>query len=116
MKKVFLIITIIFFGLSLQAQKRNAKESLKVNGVCLMCKKRIEKAALGIKGVKFANWSLQTKQLSLIIDKRKTNTDEISKVIANVGHDTKLMTAPKEIYDNLHECCKYRKERTINHP
>lgn len=114
MKKVFLIIGLIFLGLSTQAQKRNAKVNLEVDGVCLMCKKRIEKASLKIKGVKYANWNVESKQLALIIDKRKTDVKTISKAIANVGHDTKLIKAPQEIYDNLHGCCKYRDEEIIN--
>ena len=99
-------------GISLSAQekKRNAKVSIDVDGVCMMCKGRIEKAALNTKGVKYAQWSVQTHELKLIIDERKTDVKTIQKNVANVGHDTKAVKATKEAYDGLHPCCKYRSE------
>ena len=36
------------------AQNKNARVSLDVDGVCMMCKNRIEKASLKTKGVKSA--------------------------------------------------------------
>ena len=45
-----------FLGFSSNAQEakknKNAKYSFEVNGNCEMCQKRIQKAALGISGVK----------------------------------------------------------------
>ena len=59
-------------GLSAEAQKKkkNLKVAIEVDGVCMMCKKRIEKAALNSKGVKFATWDIKTHKLSLIIDEK----------------------------------------------
>ena len=37
-----------------EKQKKNTKISFEVNGNCEMCKKRIEKAAFSVKGVKMA--------------------------------------------------------------
>jgi copper chaperone CopZ len=100
---------LIFFTLGF-AQEKNAKASIEVDGVCGMCKERIEKAAIRTKGVKSAVWSIETHELSLIYDARKTNLDSISKKIAAVGHDTKRFTATEEAYNAIHECCKYRDE------
>ncbi|CAM1363668.1 heavy-metal-associated domain-containing protein [Tenacibaculum xiamenense] len=112
MKKIVLIVLLIMAGISVSAQKKkkNAKAVIKVDGVCMMCKKRIEKAALSTKGVKYAIWNVNTHDLSLIFDERKTNLKSIKEVVANVGHDTKEIKATKEVYDNLHPCCKYRDE------
>lgn len=107
MKKLLLFAGILFLGISAQAQKKNAKISFEVNGICEMCKDRIEKATLKTKGVKFCNWNIASHQLSLIIDERKTNIETIQKNIAAVGHDTKEIKASKEAYDGLHNCCKY---------
>ena len=43
MKKVILIVCLLMIGLSSEAQKKNknAKLSIEVDGVCMMCKKRI---------------------------------------------------------------------------
>ncbi|CAM1351585.1 heavy-metal-associated domain-containing protein [Tenacibaculum insulae] len=112
MKKIVLVIVVLLMSVSVSAQKKNknAKVSMDVDGVCKMCKSRIEKAALNCKGVKYAQWNVQTHELKLIVDERKTDVKTIQQNIANVGHDTKAVKAPKEAYDNLHECCKYRDE------
>lgn len=115
MKKAVLILSILLIGFSAAAQqkKRNAKVSIEVDGVCLMCKKRIEKAALNTKGVKFAIWDVNTHVLSLIIDERKTDVKTIQKNIAAVGHDTKGVKAADHVYNQIDPCCKYRDEKVV---
>ena len=114
MKKIVLLIALMLVGLSAEAQKKNAKVSIEVDGICGMCKKRIEKAALQTKGVKFATWNIESHQLSMIIDERKTNLKKIQKNIAAVGHDTKLIKATDEAYNSVHPCCKYRDEEIVS--
>lgn len=108
-KKTILIIAILLIGISTQAQKKNknAKLTFEVNGICEMCKDRIEKAVLKTKGVKFCTWSIETHKLSLIMDERKVDELTIHKNIAAVGHDTDKIKATDEAYNNLHNCCKY---------
>lgn len=114
MKKIVTIIALILVS-SVQAQKKdkNAKLTMEVDGVCFMCKKRIEKAALSTKGVKFATWDVKTKKLSLIFDERKTNKKTIQKSIAEVGHDTKDIKATEKAYNSVAPCCKYRDEKVV---
>ncbi len=91
-----------------QAQEKNKGISFEVDGVCEMCKKRIEKAALGVKGVKFASWNITSHELSLIYDERKTDPMQIKTAIVLVGHDTKELKASEEAYNKVHPCCRYR--------
>ena len=79
-----------------------------VDGVCEMCKARIEKAALNVSGVKYANWDIASHELSLIIDERKTNSMQIKSAMAQVGHDTKELKATQEAYEKVNPCCRYR--------
>ncbi|WP_347922766.1 cation transporter [Pontimicrobium sp. SW4] len=109
MKKV-LVLTIMLLGVTSFAQNKNAKASLEVDGICLMCKERIEKASVKTKGVKSAVWDVKTHELKLIFDERKTNLDAIRKNIVAVGHDTKELKATDEAYNSVHPCCKYRDE------
>jgi cation transport ATPase len=84
------------------------KSIIEVDGVCGMCKARIEKTSLKIKGVKSASWSTDTHQLTLIYDTSKASLDSIQKQIARVGHNTPLFKAPDEAYEALPMCCKYK--------
>jgi mercuric ion binding protein len=105
---VMMLVTTITF-----AQNKNERASIEVDGVCLMCKDRIEKAAIRTKGVKSAIWNVDTHELKLIYDARKTNLDSISKKVASVGHDTKIIKATDEAYNSVHPCCKYRDEEIV---
>ncbi len=108
MKKVLVIIVVMLVSITSFAQNKNAKASLEVDGVCLMCKERIEKAAIRTKGVKSAVWNVETHELKLIYDERKTSLDSITQKIVAVGHDTKELKATVEAYNSVHPCCKYR--------
>ncbi|WP_231481192.1 heavy-metal-associated domain-containing protein [Sediminibacter sp. Hel_I_10] len=108
-KNAILIVLITMAG-TVYAQDKNAKASIEVDGVCTMCKERIEKAAIRTKGVKYANWDVSTHELKLIYDERKTNVDSISKSVAAVGHDTKKLKATEAAYNSVHPCCRYREE------
>ncbi len=109
MKQVILIFTLLVTTVAF-TQNKNAKASIEVDGVCGMCKERIEKAAIRTKGVKSAVWNVDTHELKLIYDERKTDLTVISKKLASVGHDTKEIKATDEEYDSVHPCCKYRDE------
>lgn len=123
MKKIIITLGVILIGFSVHSQEikknKNAKEVIKVDGICGMCKKRIETAALKTKGVKFAIWSPETHQLNLIMDERKTDVTTIQKNILNVGHDIlledgKKLEAKTEAYNSVHPCCKYRDDEIVN--
>ncbi|OUS03366.1 ATPase [Flavobacteriales bacterium 33_180_T64] len=109
MKKIIITLAILVTTVTF-AQNKNAKASIEVDGVCLMCKERIEKAAIRTKGVKSAIWNVKTHELKLIFDERKTNLEAIAKKIVAVGHDTKELKATEAAYATVHPCCKYRDE------
>ena len=109
------IIVIVLLGLGTMAfaQSKNAKASMEVDGVCSMCKERIEKAAIRTKGVKSAIWNVDTHELKLIYDERKTNEKAVAQKLAEVGHDTKDIKATEEAYMSVHPCCRYRDKDVV---
>ena len=113
MKKLIISTLLIFIGISTYAQNKNATAILDVDGVCMMCKERIEKASIKTKGVKSAVWNVKTHELSIIYDERKTNLATINENIAAVGHDTKTIKASDEAYNSVHPCCLYRDDKVI---
>ena len=112
MKKVIVLI-LMLVGTASFAQNKNAKATIEVDGVCMMCKTRIEKASIKTKGVKHADWNVKTQELKLIFDEPKNSLKEIKKKIAAVGHDTKEIKATEEAYNSVDPCCKYRDEQVV---
>ena len=111
--KKFVILSMMVLGTVTFAQDKNAKATIEVDGVCMMCKARIEKACITTKGVKFADWNVDTHELKLIYDQRKTDLKTIQQNIAAVGHDTKEFKAKDEVYEKIDACCRYRDEQVV---
>jgi len=105
------VLLFMFIAINAQEKSKNKKVDVKVSGICDMCKTRIEKAAFKTKGVKSAEWSSESQSLSLVINERKTDVLTIQKNMAAIGHDTEVVQATNEAYNNLHGCCQY--ERTF---
>jgi len=113
MKNIVFGMMLLFVALSTQAQvkkSKNAKYSIEVNGNCDLCKKRIEKAAFSVSGVKSAVWDVESHQLALILNEEKCSVLDVKKALANVGHDTDEVKASDEVYQKLHSCCQYERK------
>jgi len=80
-----------------------------VSGSCDLCKERIENAAKSVEGVSSAVWDLKTKKITVEFNSSQTNLNAIAKVIAQAGHDTEKIKATDKAYNQLPECCLYRK-------
>lgn len=112
MKKLIVLFSLLIASSSF-AQVKNATATFDVDGVCGMCKKRIEKACLTTKGVKSASWDIETHALTVFFDERKTDIESIKKNIAAAGHDTGDIKASDEAYNKVNPCCKYRDEEVV---
>jgi cation transport ATPase len=112
-KNIIIALLVAFVGFSTQAQEKknkNAKYTFEVNGNCEQCQKRIQKAAFSVDGVKSAVWSIETHQLSLILNEEKSSSLDVKKAIAKVGHDTDQVKATDADYEKLHHCCLYERQ------
>ncbi len=109
MRNMIIMLALILgiAGNAQQKKNKNAKYNVEVNGNCDQCKKRIEKAAFSVAGVKSAVWDAETHQLAVILNEEKTSIAEVEKAIAKIGHDTATQKASAEVYEKLHSCCKY---------
>lgn len=105
---VFLFFTTSFIFSFQKDDPKTVNSTIKVSGVCEMCKSRIEKGTIKLKGVKYANWEIISNNLSLIYNSKKIKLDSIKKKIASLGHDTDKFKAPIDVYENLPDCCHYK--------
>lgn len=85
-----------------------AKTEFRVEGLCEMCKERIENVARGFENVAYADWDMDTKILLIRFDKH-LDIEAVKKAIAKAGHDTDLFKADDGVYSKLPKCCLYRK-------
>ena len=112
MKKILILFLALPFGILAQEKhKKNTKALFKVYGNCEMCEKRIEKAALSIKGVKLADWVIPSNQINLIYNSNKVDLETIHRTIATKGHDTSEAKAKEEVYKELPVCCQYDRKK-----
>ncbi len=110
LKSIFFILFLsVSFTVVSSAQTSNKKiqvEEFEVKGVCNMCKKRIEDAAM-VKGVVSATWDKDTGIMKVVYRKKKVDSEDIHQAIAEAGHDTSKVEADQETYDQLPACCQY---------
>lgn len=116
MLKTYLIgiVTVFFFIFSNEADAQNQRiDTAKffVDGVCDMCKDRIENAAYQ-RGVKFVEWDKNKREITVIYKTKRTSVERIKKNILAAGHDAGDQKAKKEDYMSIDECCRYRELET----
>ena len=108
MKKItYTLIAAVLITLSATAQSKITKIILEVDGLCGMCKERIENAAY-LTGVKQVNWDKTTHELDVVFRNDKVSEEEIIASINSAGHDVKGSLASAEQYAKIHGCCRFR--------
>ena len=109
MKRIVVFLLVIFSSSIVFAQQNKdiVTEHYKVSGNCDKCKKRIENAAY-IKGVKRAEWSKETGELTVTYRPSQTSANTILQHIAKVGHESELAKADAAAYEKLPHCCAYK--------
>ena len=108
-QNIFILAAIFTLPTMSYSQKKVTQDTIIVEGVCGMCKSRIEEAAFG-KGVKFAEWTNATGQLALAYRTDKTSLAEIEARIVKAGHTTENKKAEDSDYTTLPECCRYEEK------
>jgi copper chaperone CopZ len=114
-KTLFVIAFAIAITSAAKAQPFNYKldgpfattKTFKVNGVCEMCKHRIENAIKDLTGVWSSDWNVDSKTLSVKYDRIKVNPGKIQQIVANAGHDIENHKATDNVYTKLPDCCHY---------
>lgn len=108
MKRLVIFSGIILSSIGAFAQSNDiATIKDTVEGNCEMCKKRIEEAAF-IKGVKRAEWNVDTHVLTVIYRPSKTDETSILQHVAKAGHSSQKVMAAEADYKKLPECCQYK--------
>ena len=111
------MILVMVMSMSAGAQRFNNKldgpfavsRAFAVNGVCDMCRHRIESAVRGLPGIWSAYWNEDSHQLLVKYDRSRLKPGVIEKAVVTVGHYTDGIKSPDGAYAALPDCCHYRK-------
>src|SRR6476469_10128505 len=104
----FFLIAFVFTIISVRAFAQTKKETFTVSGECKTCKKKIETAAKAA-GATYAVWNVDSKKLTVQYNEANVNTAAIQQRIADAGYDTPLAKASDSAYNNLDDCCQYKR-------
>lgn len=112
-QRILVAITLLLSVVGASAQIKNSvTKKVIINGNCGMCKSNIEKAG-SVKKIATVVWDKDTKMATLIYDSKVTSQDEILKRVAAAGYDSARFKAADEVYNNLHGCCQYDRETSL---
>lgn len=107
--KNILVLAGIYAMLSFTGSGSKERETFTVYGNCGMCEKTIENALTGVDGIDWADWEVETLQLTVKFDPDKITLNQIKERVADVGYDSETNRATEEAYESLHPCCKYER-------
>jgi len=106
MMRFLVFISIFIFCSACSEKKANKEVEFKVRGNCSMCQNRIEEATNSIKGIKKAEWNVDTEILKVSFDSNSTSEIEIHRAVAAKGHGTDKVEMNQTEHANLPDCCK----------
>ncbi len=94
----------------------NAREAeVTINGNCEQCEETIEKAAL-VEGVSEVDWDKDSRHATVTYDSTKTSLNAVLQRIANAGYDNQAFIASDSAYEDLPECCQYKRTGKVVNP
>jgi len=109
MKNIIIAAVVTLTTLTGFSQKKGTLEAkIQVKGICSMCENRIEETVNLSKGIKSAEWDLDTEILTVVYKEGKTNPQEIGNALAKAGHDNQYAKATTKDYEKISGCCRYK--------
>lgn len=94
----------------------SSEADVMINGNCEQCEETIEQAAYQ-EGIAEADWDMNTRHATITFDSTKTSLNAVLNRIANAGYDNQAFIASDSAYDDLPQCCRYKRTgKTVNPP
>jgi periplasmic mercuric ion binding protein len=99
-------VIILFFFFTVKSYAGNDTLRIKTSAVCETCKEAIEHNLSFEKGVKSSSLDLDTKIITVVFNKEKTNPEKIRAAIVKTGYDADSLKADERAFNKLPDCCK----------
>ena len=104
MKKRIMLMLALAFSSFVSAQTDTVK--IKTTAICDDCKQRIEHDLSFEKGVKSNVMNMDTKEVTVVYNPKKTDPDKIRLAITKIGYDADSLKAEVKAFNKLPECCR----------
>ncbi len=108
MKKIrvsmFVLLAFLFSSIKSNAQIDTVK--IMTSSLCSTCKKKIEHDLSFEKGVKSSDVNIDSKEVLVVYDSKKTNPEKIKITITKSGYDADSLKADPKAFNRLPDCCK----------
>ncbi len=104
MKNGIMLILALAFSSIGYAQTDTVK--IKTTAICDDCKQRIEHDLSFEKGVKSNVLNLDTKEVTVVYNSKKTDPDKIRLAITKIGYDADSLKAQVKAFNKLPQCCR----------
>jgi periplasmic mercuric ion binding protein len=105
MKYILSFILCAFLGIY-TANAQTQSVLIKTSAQCSMCKDRLEKSLTKNKGIEKVSLNVDTKELAVSYNNKKTSDTKIRTAVANVGYDADDVKRNAKAHDKLPACCK----------
>lgn len=107
MKKIMTaLFLLIAGGATAQETAKTATIVIHTSAECGQCEERLETGLNYTKGVLFAELNMQTMDVTVKYNTKKTNPAALRKVITDLGYDADDQKADAAAQQKLPECCR----------
>lgn len=107
MKQIMNLMLVAFIALfSLKATAQSTEIIIKTSAQCKECKETLEAKVIDCKGVKFVELDMESKDLKVVYNSKKTNPELIRKYISDIGYNADDVAANPEAVEKLSPCCR----------
>lgn len=106
MKTKIFLFTIISLLAFTTVQAQTEEIIIQTSGQCLQCKTNIEKGLMAEKGVKMAQFDMNSKKVKVVYNAKRTDPETIRKTISAIGYDADDVKADPAGIEKLAPCCR----------
>lgn len=104
--KNIIAMAFVMFTLTSFAQKKVQEVVIQTSAECGSCKDRIESKLNYVKGIKFAELDVPSKELTVKFKTKNISLKEIKEMVVGLGYQADEMVANDAAYEALPTCCK----------
>lgn len=106
---ITILVALLFVAATVLAGVESTRFKMDLNESCI---EHVEDIAKDIDGVIEIVWDKETEELEVVYEEKKTNIEQIERILAEAGFDTPNFTASETAARSIQDSCKTAQEET----